>query len=67
MKPKLGSIQKEYASEGGEGSPEALVEQIDPSVEQEKAFEDERKAKESAGKEGGSENGDEEEAEAEDE
>lgn len=57
MPPKLGPIQKEFATgEGAEGLPELLVEQNDPTLEQEKAYEDEKKAKETDGKEGDGEN-----------
>ncbi|KAI8925429.1 radial spokehead-like protein [Entophlyctis helioformis] len=53
--PKLGDIQKEYATgEGADGNAELLVEQTDPTIEQEKAYEDEKRAKEAEGKEGGS-------------
>nr|KAJ3420715.1 Radial spoke head protein 4 A [Polyrhizophydium stewartii] len=52
--PRLPEIQREYATgEGAEGNAELLLEQLDPTIEQEKAFEDEKKAKEAEGKEGG--------------
>lgn len=44
--PTLGPIQKEYASEAANGNPELLVEQIDPTVEAEKASEEEHGTKE---------------------
>ena len=51
--PKLALTQKEYAPAAEvEGAVDLLVEQLDPTIEQEKAFEDEKKAKEQEGKEG---------------
>ncbi len=49
--PMLGSVNKEYYIPEG-GNVESLIEQIDPSVEVETAFEDAKKAKEDEGKEG---------------
>ncbi|KAI8806047.1 radial spokehead-like protein-domain-containing protein [Cladochytrium replicatum] len=48
--PPLPEIQKEYGSgvEGALGSPDELVEQVDPTAEEEAAFEAEQKAKEEA-------------------
>lgn len=59
--PNLPEIQGEYTPL--DSNPDILVEQLDPSVEQEKAYEDEQRAKDEDGKEEGSEAGDEEEAE----
>jgi radial spoke head protein 4A len=49
--PILGKIEKEFVP--AEATPEALVEQFDPNVEAETAFEDSKKVKEDEGKEGG--------------
>lgn len=61
--PQLPEIQQEFSVL--ETSPDALVEQMDPTVDQEKVFEDDKKAKDEDGKEEGSEAGEEEEAEEE--
>ena len=51
--PVLGKIEKEFAVD--EATPDALIEQIDPTVETETAFEDAKKAKDDEGKEGDAE------------
>lgn len=48
--PLLGKIEKEFAP--NEATQDLLVEQIDPTVEAETAFEDAKKAKDEEGKEG---------------
>lgn len=70
--PKLGEVQKEFASgvEGAPGSAEDIVEQVDPTVEEEQAFEDSLKVKEEGdekeeGEEGDGEAGDGEEKDEE--
>jgi hypothetical protein len=51
----------EYASgEIATGNPELLVEQIDPTVEQEEAYEEEQRAKGEDGKDAAGEEGEEE-------
>ncbi|KAJ3302502.1 Radial spoke head protein 4 A [Kappamyces sp. JEL0829] len=59
MPVALGPIAKEYAAgEGSTGLAELLVEQLDPTVEVETAFEDEKRAKEEEEKEGDEEGAD---------
>ncbi|KAJ3000272.1 Radial spoke head protein 4 A [Globomyces sp. JEL0801] len=51
--PKLGPLQKEYVAP--EATPDILVEQLDPTVEREEAYEEEKRAKDEEGKEEGEE------------
>lgn len=48
--PKLGQVQREYGVDGGPGKADDLIECVDPSVEEETAFEDARKVKEEEAK-----------------
>jgi radial spoke head protein 4A len=60
--PPLGAIQKEYAiGENTTGNAELLVEQLDPTVEQEDQYEEEQRGKDEEGKEGEGEGDGEEE------
>jgi radial spoke head protein 4/6 len=63
--PKLPEIQMEFTV--NENGPDLLVEQLDPTTEQEMIYENEQKAKDDDGKEGnGSDAEEEEEAEEDD-
>jgi radial spoke head protein 4A len=62
--PPLGAIQKEYAiGENTTSNAELLVEQLDPTVEQEEQYEEEQRGKDEDGKEGDGEGDGEEEEE----
>ncbi|KAJ8331197.1 hypothetical protein O5D80_000761 [Batrachochytrium dendrobatidis] len=64
--PRLGDIQREYsAGENTEENTDPLNEQLDPTVEQEKEFDDEKKSKDLVGKKDGSDNEDNADEEAE--
>jgi radial spoke head protein 4A len=56
--PKLGEIQKEFVQ--NENAPDVLVEQMDPTLEQERLYEDELNAKNADGKDNESEAGEQE-------
>lgn len=59
--PKLAEVQKEFAGAVVEGAAtfEEVTEQVDPTVEEERAFEDSLKAKEKEGEDGEGEDGEE--------